>query len=63
MFDHGSHPQTGKPIIKRIGEVVEISRATDSMVFKLDQARPAHLRTRARLTLRMSHTTLAGRGV
>ena len=45
MFDHGSDPQTGKPIIKRIGEVVEISHATDSMAFKLDQARPTRLRT------------------
>ena len=41
MLDHKVNPQTGKHTIKRIGEVVEISHATDSMVFKLDQARPA----------------------
>lgn len=65
MFDHKNDPETGTHFIKRLGVVVEISRVTDSMVFKLDQARPApppHLRTRAHLTLRMSHTTLAGRG-
>jgi hypothetical protein len=33
MFDHEVNPQTGTYLIKRIGEVVEISRATGSMVF------------------------------
>ena len=50
MFDGETDPLTQRPTIGRVGTVVEISPGTDSAVFKIDEARAPHLRTRARPT-------------
>ena len=50
MFDGETDPLTQRHTIRRVGTVVEISLGTDSAVFRIDEARAPHLRTRTRPT-------------